>query len=269
MHLTLDLSTYIRLFLLFILLISLSTFSKAQVVYKVRPDSVFITNSGKTLFSVDAVGRVKIDSAGSGASDNFILTWDPATKKIDKIAKAEVIAPEGPVVLSKGTVSNVSALDIDLSQWYASYDIIEIRLIGMRPTDDGAKIWMLMSADGTNYDNGENNYHWGYLYNIDGNAGSVGSNGDDKIQIAGGGSYLPSAGTSGIITLHNTGSSSSSPLVSMQLSKISDDGGEYGNMSSVTGSAMRRNPQVTKAVRLYYSYGDIAAAKYKIIGYKN
>lgn len=165
-----------------------------------------------------------------------------------------------PTPLISGTATSATNLTIDLSSWYNVYSEMEIHIINTIPAVDPDNLSILLSADGTTFDNSANNYIWQYHYG----AGQNASTGDTKIRLNDFILGTAPGGNKGIVRIQNMSAATGYPTVQWQLIGVSHD--IHPAMSN--GSGVRTNAQVTKAIRFFYEGGNIASFTYRIIGIK-
>lgn len=173
----------------------------------------------------------------------------------------------GGILLAKGSVSAVASLDLDLSSYYTTYDTIIIHVFGCRPVTDAVTLYCRLSADGSTYANGASDYAWGF--SVTSTSASTGSfdAADNQIRM----SQNVLCGNAAeehaniIINIKNPNNSALRPLIGWQTDYL-DTGGLPTN---VVGTGARLAAQVLRGVQILYSSGNVAAAQYKVIGYKN
>jgi hypothetical protein len=166
---------------------------------------------------------------------------------------------KSPQVLKSGNASGVGTLDIDLSPFYNVYDTFEILLYNLYPATDNSDIWIRVSTDASSYDSAASNYSWAESYVYDtGGAGGGGSTGDTKgVLQAGVGNGAANAGTASI-RMSGLASATYKPML-LCLSAFAKYAGFGGNMVNNQVSVKRLNAQITKAIRIMASSGNINA----------
>lgn len=161
-----------------------------------------------------------------------------------------------PSILASGSVTNAATLDINMSAYYALYDVIEITLYDMVPLTGNTDLYLRVSADGTTYDNGAANYQHSY------NFGSGGTGNTTDIAIKLGGAYGTGSSSNGTIKLFSPGRSAYNPKVVFHINETDNS----ANNVPINGAGARLAGQVTKAVRFLFSSGNITAS-YKVRGF--
>lgn len=180
-----------------------------------------------------------------------------------------VTGPTGPTgpnpgctFLTSGSASNVATMDINLSSYYNLYTFIEVRIYNVKPATTNTDLYLRVSTDGSTYDATTANYSWSYQY-VWSNSATPGS---DYSAHAGQttaamlmahviGNYT-SASLAGTITLSNMNSASFFPNIKWFLDTAIDTGAGGGN-AAFYGGGMRITAQITKAIRLLMSSGNI------------
>lgn len=161
--------------------------------------------------------------------------------------------------LASGSVSSAANMSINISA-FSSFRMIEIYYYDIVPVTSGSILNMLVSADGTTYDNGSGNYSWFW----GNNAGfSENSASDVLARISGGGGLPNGTGqtTDGSMTIFGPGLTVGNP-------KIRGDMVVPGSpVADVDFAATRLTLQTTKGIRFQMSSGNISG-KYLIVGYK-
>lgn len=201
---------------------------------------------------------MKINTINTGAGTDSVLVINNGVIK-------KIIQTEGPIILARGTASNIATLDIDLTGWYTNYNYFEIILSSIQPATDNVTLQMQVSSDGINYDSSPDNYGWAYDWSIAGANGQQGNTSDTKMDISQNCGNTTGYSSNAVINIFNPGSSTFRPLFTGTASTISYP----GDVASIRFGGQRKNPQVTRAVRFLFSSGNISTATYKVIGYKN
>jgi len=233
-------------------------------------------NTRQNIFSVDTLGNASVNKV------NKITITPPASSATLSIADGSTFATSGsynttltatattattlppvsgtlPVTVASGTVSNASTLDIDMSAYYNSFNIIKIYLYNLRPVSNGADIWLQLSADGSTYDNGSSNYSYIDGWHNNTTSGSTSIGGDSKIVMFTGINNGSSDAIVGEITLFSPGLATLNPNIRFDM--------YYNQLVQVNGGGTRLNSQVTKGIRLLMSLGNITGS-YSVVGYK-
>lgn len=159
--------------------------------------------------------------------------------------------------LTSGTVTNAATMDINFSAFVANYQIIFIQFTAA-PITNNTNLECLVSANGSTFDNGAANYD--YMFGTF----SVGSNSTSStfIELVGAEVNTATTRVTGWLQLNDPNSASFMPQIMYNCSAVGTQG--YG----VVGGGRRLTAQVTKAVRLLYSSGNITGY-YKVFGMKN
>lgn len=160
--------------------------------------------------------------------------------------------------LTSGSVTNAATMDLNFSAFTSAYSVIFIEFTAA-PITGATNLELLVSSDGSTYNNSAGNYDWYF-----GNPAAVGGNSTSSpfIQIVGG--EVNTAGTrvTGWIQLNDPNSASFLPQLLYTAAGVGTQG--YG----ISGAGRRLTAQVTKAVRLLFSSGNITGT-YKVFGMKN
>ena len=164
-----------------------------------------------------------------------------------------------PTTILSGTVTNASTLDINLSNVYNQYSIIKIYFYNMRPVTTSTDLWVLVSADGTTYDNGASNYAYILGYHNTTSAGTVNSTGDTKGVIITGISNNSVASIVGELTIFSPSVATINPNIQLSV--------YYTQAAQINGGITRLNNQVTKGIRFLMSSGNITGS-YSVVGFR-
>lgn len=164
-------------------------------------------------------------------------------------------------VLAKNTVTSVASVTIDFSSYYTSYDAIEILIYNISPVSNNVNLQLQVSTDGSTFISGSSAYAWGYQYN-----GFTNSSSDASIHLINGQSNGAGSSLNGVIRIFGVNNSSFFPFVTGQLAVVLNGVVPPApvNISGFCGTA-----QITKAIKLSYSGGNIASFSYKVLGYAN
>lgn len=240
------------------------------------------TNTGATTLNVDSTGAVSVvtqsgAALASGAITSggiYTVAYNANTSKW--VLQTPFVPPPtgagapGLVLLTSGTVSSASTLDLALTS-YTAYRGFKLLLSGFLPATDSVQLRARFSTDG-----GSNFITSGYNYicrampdtsvndfgEVSGSAAFIALNTSASSFNVG---NATTEGWSGEVTLLNL---TSSALWS-RLHYI----GYYVGASAtppgihVTGGGSLEAAQDTDAIRLYFSSGDIASGNYALYGY--
>lgn len=157
--------------------------------------------------------------------------------------------------LTSGSVTNAATIDINLSTWYAQYSNIVI-MISVKPVTDNVDLHMLVSADGSTYNTGGSDYTWNFNYG----SGSTG-NTSAFMNLMGNCGSASGKHNDGWLVMQNLSSATQFPMVRYNIAETDAAGG----IAPINGAAYRGNNQITKAIRLIYSTGNITGT-YKVLG---
>lgn len=173
-----------------------------------------------------------------------------------------------PIILSNGSTSASANLTVDLSSFYNIYNTIEVEVYAIQASTDNVSLNMLVSADGTTFDNTSGNYQYQYYSaNAAPTSAAAGTNSASAIQMAGGivgSGALASATSSFVVRIDNPSSTSFLPILKFVLNYVTTS--NFVTASNV-GTGTRVTAQITKALRFSFSSGNITAS-YRIKGYK-
>lgn len=179
---------------------------------------------------------------------------------------AGATGPTGPnagcVFLTSGSVTNAATMDINLSAYYNLYNMIEIEIDSIVPITNSVNLLMRVSVDGATYDSGASNYAWtsGYTNTVP-SAGNVGgSAGDTSMEILN--LVVTTAGksVSGTIIITNPSQSALHPPYQWDIVNTGS------GLARIYGAGCRLTAQITKAVRLLMSSGNITG-RWRAYGY--
>lgn len=180
----------------------------------------------------------------------------------------DVNAIPGPVTLATGSSTSVASQVIDLSTFYTTYPTIEVHIIKLTAVTDNVSLNMLVSADGTNYDNASGNYEWQIYSGNTSTSANSGSNSAILMQLAAGiigVGALSTASVIGRIYMNNLNDSTLLPTFNFMLSYVTTS---TFLIATNTGSCTRTTAQITKSLKLSFSSGNISAIKWRVVGYK-
>jgi len=164
-----------------------------------------------------------------------------------------------PATVTSGTSTSVSTIDINMSSYYNLFNVIKIYFYNLRPVTTATDLWLLVSADGTTYDNGASNYAYMLGYHNTTSAGTVNSSGDTKGVIITGISNNSAASIVGELTIYSPSVATINPNIQLSV--------YYTQAAQINGGITRLNNQVTKGIRLQMSSGNITGS-YSVVGYK-
>lgn len=174
-----------------------------------------------------------------------------------------------PTILTSGTASAVASLTIDLSSYYNVYNSIEVDIYNLQSATDNVNFTMLVSTDGTTFDNASGNYQWQYnAANASPTGAASGTNSATMIQLMGGvvgSGALASAAHSAVVKANNLSSTTLLPIFKFETTFVTTGAFLTG---SGLGSGTRTATQITKALRFQFSSGNITTASYRVIGIK-
>ena len=163
--------------------------------------------------------------------------------------------------LQSGTVTNAPTMDIVFSS--TAYRMIEIKFYDILPATSGQVLNLLITADGTTWDNTSGNYSWFWGNEAGFSENSSGTGITNLARISGGGGLPNGTGqrTSGTLTIFNPGGTTSYP-------KIRGDMVVPGSpVADVDFAVSRLNTQVEKGIRLQMGSGNISGS-FLVIVYK-
>jgi len=162
-----------------------------------------------------------------------------------------------PITLASGSASSAATLDIDMSAYYNLYTIIEVILYGLVPVTTNTDLQMLVSADGSTFDNASGNYKVNFIYNLDGGtSGGGGSTSATSMLLTSAVGNTVLNNNNYRINIINPGSASFFPTISYSFSYVNNGGGYLTG----TGGGWRVAAQITKAVRFKMSSGNITTS---------
>lgn len=174
-----------------------------------------------------------------------------------------------PPILTSGAVSAVANLTIDLSIFYNVYSTIQIDIYNLQSATDNVNFTMLVSTDGTTFDNTSGNYQWQYnAANASPTGAASGTNSAAFIQLMGGivgSGALASAAHSVMVTANNLSSATLLPIFKFETTFVTTSAFLSG---SGLGTGTRTTGQITKALRFQFSSGNITTASYRVRGFK-
>lgn len=170
-------------------------------------------------------------------------------------------AAKAQTVLAKGTSTSVASVTIDFSTYYNLYDVLEIMIYDISPVSNNVNLQMQVSADGTNFDNGASAYAWAYQFN-----GQTNSNADASIHLVNGQGNGAGTSLSGVFRAFSPNNTNFFPFFTGQLA-VSLNGVVPPAPVNICG--VRSIGQITKAVKFFYSSGNVANFSYKVLGYAN
>lgn len=157
--------------------------------------------------------------------------------------------------ITSGSVSAASQMDIVFTGQYNVYKYFFL-LISVSPGTDNTNLQMLVSADGSTYDNAAGNYNWNLNYGGGSSAGQP----DVVIQLIGNCGNTSGYHNDGWIMFQSPSNTSQRPLFEYHLSET-DQG---GTNAPINGVATRKALQATKSIRIKYSSGTITGS-YKLL----
>lgn len=215
------------------------------------------------LFTITLPAQLIINSGGGGGSaDSSVF----ATKYYVDTSKTNIrnTILSNPVTLVAGTtVTNQANATVSFASFYTTYDVIDIYVEDIVPATDAQELQLLVSANGTTFDNAASNYKYANV--ILASAGTGFSNGVSNVAsyISLGGSYgnASGKGNHALIRIWHP-SATNGPLIQYYPGYISS----AGNAIALVGTAQRVNSQVTQAIRLQFT--NNISCSYTVIGYK-
>lgn len=167
-------------------------------------------------------------------------------------------------VIAAGTASAVATLDITWTA--ANYNFVEVKISNMLPATDAVTARIRLTDDGgTTWHDGPTDYTYDTFNR---NAGNVETNGADSDRINltwfSVGNDTGEPGVSGDIRLFGTNDSGNKTMI------VIDDvyGNSNGGLEPQKVGAMLNMTTVVDGVRLFFSSGNIANIRYKVIGYR-
>jgi len=178
----------------------------------------------------------------------------------------------GCTLLAAGSVSNQATLDIVLSSFIGSFQIIKIFLENVFPVTNDEELWMRTSTNGgSSYDSGASDYAF-IMQGMDssGNVRQANSSALGRIEFAGDG--VGSAGISNVasdggvnaeITLYEPSSTTHFQNIHTQASYYLP--ADRATVTHTTG--VRLAAQDLDAVRFLFSAGNIAGGLYRVYGF--
>lgn len=170
---------------------------------------------------------------------------------------------QGVAFLASGSAAATATMDINLSNFYNLYSFIEVRFYGVIPATNNVTLQMLVSTDGTTFDNGAGNYQWDIGFTVSGTLGSgLSSTSDTSITISTGVGNTAGQQANGVIRLYNMSNASLRPAMTYEAA-IPVNG---GTLAIVNGAGEREAAQITKAIRLLMSSGNITGT-WRAYGY--
>lgn len=219
-------------------------------------------------YKLDVAGKVGIRTVDSTASAANMLYQDPVTGEIKKAAVAM-----GNGVLLSDSATNVAHVDIILNATTLGgvYDRIEIQIDKCRPVTDNTALQLRFSSDnGNSFYAGATDYEWVSNWNISGiGAGSHGVNAqpeDSKISLVQNVGSNTAYSCNGSLVLYHPFDNSLEAIYDGNLVSNSNSSGRI--IKSGVGGR-RRAAGGVNGIRLYFSSGNIAKIKYRVIGYRN
>lgn len=164
----------------------------------------------------------------------------------------------GVDTLASQTVSGAATITINMTAYYNQYRIIEIFFYHLTPTTGNPALNVLVSANGSTYDNATNNYTWFWGNNAGFTSANSGS-GDVSATILGGGG-LPTAGADGYMVIFNPGSSAFNPAIRGDMVLRGNPAGD------VDFAFQRQANQVTEGVQILCAGGSTLSGSILVVG---
>lgn len=188
----------------------------------------------------------------------FIATTRPQNLSVfmTNYTASPVMLVGGWDSLTSGSVTGAATMDINFSSYYNTYNYFYL-FVSTVPTTNNVDLTMLTSTDGSTFDNSSGNYNWHYNYGDGSSAGQP----DAVLKLAGNCGNAAGEHTDGTIIFMNPSNASYWPLFRWQVAE-SDAG---STNAPITGVGARLSAQVLKALRLYYTSGNITGS-YKLFG---
>lgn len=162
--------------------------------------------------------------------------------------------------LLSGSVTNATTMTINLTA-YTSYKVLKIYFYGIVPLTASANLQMLVSANGSTYDNSSGNYLYFQTYNnsaTTANAGASYTASASSIALIGAAPTTAGVQSTGQLTIMNPGGSSFNPAYDINFNLTS---GAYLHVT-----AFRLASQQTQGIQLLFSTGNITGS-YVVVGY--
>lgn len=174
-----------------------------------------------------------------------------------------------PVLLATGSAAAVATLTVDLSPYYAIYSTLDVELYNIQSATDNVNFMMLVSVDGTTFDNASGNYQWqSFSANASPTSGAVGTNSATAIQLIGGIVGVGAlASASAMVTVRGNNLSSATLLPVFRFESAFVTTGAFLSSSNF-GTGTRTTAQITKALRFSFSSGNITTVSWRVRGTK-
>lgn len=205
-----------------------------------------------------------LDATSSIALTDLIVVADPTSGIAEKAAVSVLDVAH---VLAKGSVTSAATVSIDFSSYYTAYDILYVHIYGSRPATDATTLQMRLSADGSAYDSGSTDYTDGYQYASSGASSGSWSAGNSagllSLNVLCGNAAHEHADMVFKITCPNN--AAFYPIVACEVIYLNTT----SQSTIMHCHVARQAAQVCRGLQIFYSTGNVAEAKYKVIGYKN
>lgn len=197
---------------------------------------------------IKAIGGVP--GAGSSAGTIFfdaLIVADP---------------PSGLAKLMAGSVANAATLDIVMTQ-YAGYRNKLLVLTSFRPATGGSSFNARCSADGgSTFDSGAGNYQYARKIHSSSPSSSDGGGTDTVIGLAVNVSGTAAESTNAKLWMFDTNTAAQNPKFGVE----SESRDSTPNTVVLRGSVTRVNAQVTNAMRILFSSGNISIGEWTLYG---
>lgn len=220
------------------------------------------TDSSANAVTIDGDGAETIDGSTTRLlavqNESVILICDGSDWSI------KAVSASGVVKIKSETVSSVSSVTIQ--GLLGLYRKVVIEIEGFVPVTDGATLGLLVSTDGTSFDNGAGNYRYSAIGQDSSGSTRTSSAENSTLMVLtpangvgnGAGEHL-----SGSIDVMAFANSSLPTMAKLNATYVTTAG---GTITSIGGGRRNAN-QTDVAVRLMFNSGDIASGSYTAYGY--
>lgn len=174
------------------------------------------------------------------------------------------------VLLATATASASATIDFDAGLDWTTYDKYIFEVIAAIPATDDSELWLRTSTDnGTSYDSGASNYHYGWVQTASNSTTLIvgTSIGDTAIKIgqtAAGAGFGNAAGESlnGIIILHKPSDMGLNSQLKYTLNMIRAN----SSIGHIDGAGSRKSAADVDGFRFLMSTGNITSGTFKMYG---